>query len=219
MTVALSPSSSADERIVLRGISWETYESLLRDLDEQHFRLTYDRGTLEIMSPVPPRHAKSGKLIARLIEAYTLEMRIPLVGLSNTTWKKEALAKGLEADECYYIERAEWAAGRDELDLDVDPPPDLAVEVDISNSSLDKQAIYAALGVPELWRYEDDKLTIVTLNPRGEYAIAASSRNLPNLPPAIVEQFVRLRTSGKTDTQILAEFTDWARAQLRRGGG
>src|SRR5205809_5465024 len=104
MTAPLAPPSSPDQRVLLRGISWSTYESLLRDLDGQHVRLTYDRGMLEIMSPVLPRHGKTGLLIARLIEAYTLEMGIPLVGLSNTTWKKEALAKGLEADECYYIE-------------------------------------------------------------------------------------------------------------------
>jgi Uma2 family endonuclease len=212
MTATVASFSSADQRVVLRGISWQTYESLVNELEGQHLRLTYDEGLLEIMSP-SPRHGKTGVLIARLVEMFTFERNIPLVGLGDTTWRREALAKGLEADECYYIANAEWAAPREEFDLDVDPPPDLAVEVDITRSSLDKQSIYAALGVPELWRYEDEKLTIVTLGPDDKYTPVPQSPSLPKLPSNIVERFVRLRTSGKTDTQIMVDFVAWVRSQ------
>ncbi len=214
MTATATPIPSAGQRVVLREISWQTYESLLRELEGQHLRLTYDRGALEIMSP-SPRHAKVGKLIARLVETFTLELNIPLVGLGNTTWRSESLERGLEADECYYVARADWAAGREDFDLTVDPPPDLAIEVDISSSSLKKREIYAALGVPELWRYEDDKLTIFVLSHK-EYAPALQSLNLPTLPPAVIEQFVRQRTKRTTDTAIVAEFAAWVRHNIKK---
>jgi Uma2 family endonuclease len=200
-----------ERRILLRDVSWETYETLLRELEGQQLRLTYDRGLLEIMSP-SPKHGKIGKLIARVVETFTLEKDIPIVGLGNTTWKSEVMRKGLEADECYYVQNAQWAAGRDEIDLNVDPPPDLAIEVDITSSSLDKQSIYAELGVPELWRHDDERLTILLLDkPTKRYRESSSSLCLPELLPEIVERYVRLRTSGMTDTAILAEFARWVR--------
>jgi len=147
---------------LLRNISWQTYEALLRDLVNSHLRLTYDQGNLEIMSP-SPQHAKIGKVLARMVETLTMELDIPLVALAKTTWKHEALAKGCEADECYYIPRADWATGRETFDLTVDPPPDLAIEVDVTSSSIDKLAIYAALKVPEVWRYQEPSLIVLHL--------------------------------------------------------
>lgn len=216
MTTTIAPSSSADQFVVLHDISWETYESLVRDLDDQPLRLTYDRGELEIMT-LSPRHGRIGLLIARLVETFTLELHIPLVGLGNATWRRESLEKGIEADESYYLSHAQWAAGRNEIDLNIDPPPDLAIEVDISRSSLDKQSIYAALGVPELWRYEDDQLTIVQLDAQGHYQPVQTSPSLPHLSPDVIERFVRLRTSGKTDTEIVAAFVKWIHEQPWRG--
>ena len=208
MTTAATPI--VERRVLLRGVSWETYESLVRELDGQHLRLTYDEGSLEIMSP-SPKHGQIGKLVARIVETYTLEKNIPIVGFGNTTWKSEAIGKGLEADECYYVQHAEWAAGREEFDLQVDPPPDLAIEVDITSSSLDKQQIYAALGVPELWRYEDERLRILLRKSSGEYVTSTSSLSLPGLSPEIVERFVAMRKTGATDTAILTAFAQWVR--------
>jgi Uma2 family endonuclease len=214
VTTATAPTSSQDRCVLLRGISWQTYESLLNELqaEGQHLRLTYDQGLLEIMSP-SPWHGKAGLLIARLVEIYTLEKQIPLVGLGNTTWRRESLAKGIEADECYYIQNAAWAAGREEFDLAVDPPPDLAIEIDITSSSLDKQSIYAALGVPELWRFENEKLIILQLSHSGIYEAAPVSLFLPALTPAVIERTVEERTSSKTDTQIMADFVKWVQSQ------
>jgi Uma2 family endonuclease len=211
MTTATAPIVSPPERVLLRNVSWETYESLLRDLDGQQLRLTYDGGRLEILSP-SPRHGSIGKLVARIVETLTLERNIPLVGLSNTTWKNRRLAKGLEADECYYVQRASWAAGRDEFDLTVDPPPDLAIEVDISRSSVDKQSIYAAMGVPELWRYDADSLSMLLLE-HDRYRPISQSVCLPMLTPQIIERFASKRGIGVTDTDILVAFRDWLRQQ------
>jgi Uma2 family endonuclease len=216
MITATAPTSAPPERVVLRGVSWETYEALLRDLDGQHLRLTYDRGTLEIMSP-SRHHARAQKFIARLIESFTLEFNIPLVGLSDTTWKSESLAKGLEADECYYVgDNALWVAALDEdaeIHLPGDPPPDLAIEVDITSSSLDKEAIYASLGVPELWRWEADELRVRVLRPDGKYERRNATISFPQLPIAVIEQVVRRRTSIH-DTAVMREFSAWVRSQF-----
>src|SRR5438067_2440344 len=109
MSTATAPMIAAPPRatvrrasVVLYNISWGSYQALLHDLREQHYFLTYDRGTLEIMPPKPV-HEKIGKLVARLVETMTLELRIPIVGLGSTTWYNEHLGRGLEADQCYYV--------------------------------------------------------------------------------------------------------------------
>src|SRR5689334_2186314 len=147
MTAITSPipqsrsSTVARRGIVLRNISWDSYQALLKETEGQRVSITYDRGTLEIMPPTP-LHERIGKFIARLVETMTLELGIPIVGLGSATWFSQHIGRGLEADECYYVERAEWAATREVFDLRTDPPPDLAIEVDITNSSLDKEDIY-----------------------------------------------------------------------------
>jgi Uma2 family endonuclease len=211
MTIASAPV--VDRRVLMCGISWETYESLVRELEGQHLRLTCDQGLLE----PSPKQGNIGKLVARIVEMYTLEKSIPLVGFGNTTWKSEALKKGAEADECYYVQHAEWAAGREEFDLNVDPPPDLVIEVDITSSSLNKQQIYADLGVPELWRHEDERLQVLLLNKATKtYVASPTSLSLPELLPEVVDRFVAMRKTGATDTAILAEFVRWVRSGTAR---
>jgi Uma2 family endonuclease len=211
MTTTAAAPPVAERRVLMRGISWETYESLVRELEGQHLRLTYDQGLLEI-APPSLKHCRIGKLVARIVEAYTLEQNIPLAGFGNATWKSEALQKGVEPDECYYVQHAEWAAGREEFDLNVDPPPDLAIEVDITSSSLNKQQIYADLGVPELWRHEDERLEVLLLNkPMKTYVASPTSASLPDLLPEVIDRFVAMRKTGATDTRILAEFVRWVR--------
>ena len=216
MTTATAPTSAPPERVVLRGVSWETYEALLRDLDGQYIRLTYDGGTLEILSPIGRRHERAGHFIARVVEAFTFELAIPIVGLGRTTWKSEARLKGLEADECYYVANAAWVATLDEeyeIQLPGDPPPDLAIEVDITSSSLDKEAIYASLGVPELWRWENDQLHIRVLRPDGTYERRAASVSFPRLPIAVIEQYAG-RRGPVDDTTVMREFVAWVRSQF-----
>lgn len=214
MTLMSPPSH--ESRIVLRDISWRTYTSLVKELESQHLRLTYDQGTLEIMSP-SPQHGRIGKFIARLVEMLTLELDIPIVGLGNTTWTSTAAGKGLEADECYYIRHAIWAAQREQFDLDVDPAPDLAIEVDVTSSSLNKQGIYEQLKVAELWRWdaEAERLHVLVLGADGHYQESERSAALPMLPIAVVERFVRRRTEGD-DTRLLREFRDWIAQALKQ---
>jgi Uma2 family endonuclease len=185
-------------QVVLRGVNWSTYQALSRDLVSQPGkRLTYDQGTLEIMVPLP-LHEGYKKLIGRLVEVATEETETEIRSLGSTTWSREDLQKGLEPDQCYYIQNERVVRGKDTLDLAIDPPPDLAVEVDNTSSSMNRMAIYAALGVPEVWRFDGDTLTIYCL--AGEnYQPQEVSRVLPLLQRQDILRFLRAsQTVGET---------------------
>jgi Uma2 family endonuclease len=148
------------DRVLLQNISWQMYQSLLKDFEQQpRMRLTYDRGLLEIMMPLAPRETYK-KLLGRLIETLTEELEIEIRSLGSLTCDREDLARGLEPDQCYYIQNEATVRNCERIDLTQDPLPDLAIEVDITSSSIDQLAIYAALGVPEVCRYDGQLLTM-----------------------------------------------------------
>src|SRR5206468_4924994 len=122
----------------------------------------YDRGTLEIMSPTT-KHERYNRTIALLVEILAEELGIDVVSLGSSTFKRGDLERGFEPDSCFYIKNAERIIDKDELDLTVDPPPDLVIEVDITSGSLPKFPIYGQLGVTEIWRYDGRRLYIYQL--------------------------------------------------------
>jgi Uma2 family endonuclease len=205
MTATLVQSSN---RVLLRGISWQTYQSLLKDFEQQPgIRLTYDRGLLEIMMPVDP-HETYKKLIGRLIEAFTEEMNIEIRSLGSRTCDREDLARGLEPDQCYYVQNEAIVRGKDQIDLRRDPPPDLAVEIDITTSSINQLDIYADLGVPEVWLYNGNDLIIYQLNESRHYRAYEVSLTLPQLLPSEVMRFLKLsKTMG--ETSLIRLFRQW----------
>lgn len=162
------------DRVVLQNISWRTYQSLVTDFEQEPaVRLTYDSGTLEIRMPLDP-HESYKKLIGRLIEAATEELGLEIRSLGSRTCDRQDITKGLEPDQCYYIQNEPRVRGVAQIDLNILPPPDLAVEIDITSSSLNRFAIYQALGVPEIWRFDGRNLTINRLQ-SGEYKVAQRS--------------------------------------------
>jgi Uma2 family endonuclease len=171
----------AEQRVVLDNISWSTYLAILRDAESCRGRIAYDRGVLEIMSPSKV-HEHVKRLIGRMIEAFTEELNIDIESASSTTFKREDLARGFEPDECYYIAHAGVVRGKDDIDMTVDPPPDLIIEVDISRSSLNKFGIYRALGIPEVWRYDGETLHLYVLHngTTSKYNKAPSCRSFPS---------------------------------------
>src|SRR5687767_3883479 len=189
MTLEAPPLGS---RFILHDVSWQGYQILLREVGDRHVFITYDRGTLEFISP-SPKHERVAGLITRLIWTYTEEMRIPTASFGMTTWRREDLDRGLEADSCLYILNEPLVRGREDVDLTRDPPPDLAIEVEVTRSALDRLSIYKALRIGELWRWADERLSVQLLE-SGEYQPATRSRNLPGLPPEIVESFISRRT-------------------------
>ena len=211
---AARPAETIPQHMVLHDVSWGFYEHLLEEVGDRPLRITYDNGSLEVMSPLP-EHEKSKKIIGRMIELLTLEMGIPMAGLGSTTFKREDLAKGLEPDECYYIQNEAQIRGKDRLELPQDPPPDLVVEIDISYRAVDRERIYAALGVPEVWRYDGLRLSGLRLGANGRYETTEKSAAFPFLRIADLEPFLKM--TGQTDeTSIMRAFREWVRANLIR---
>jgi Uma2 family endonuclease len=203
----------AESRILLSGISWATFESLAAESRAHGTRFTYDRGYLEMMSP-SREHERLKHLIGRIIEVATEELKIPISGAGSTTLKAQWEDRGLEADESYYIANEAQVRGRDEIDLRVDPPPDLAIEVDISSSSIDQLSIYADLGVPEVWLYDGARLKVHQLQSDGTYAQQTQSRSLPFLPLDQIEGFLARRNETDETTWIRA-FRAWVKTLER----
>jgi Uma2 family endonuclease len=142
------------DRVVVRNVSWETYEYLLQDLANQSSpRLTYDQGVLEIMSP-HFGHDVATDILGDIVKMVLEEMRVDFVSARSTTYKRKSLRRGFEPDGSFYIRNAKQVRGKKPLDMEVDPPPDFVIEMDITTDSMDKFPLLAALGVSEVWRCE-----------------------------------------------------------------
>lgn len=205
----------AEQRVLLNNISWETYERLLADhADSSSPRFTYDRGMLEIMV-VSARHEIPNRLIAQIVEVIAEEMDLDIANLGSTTFRREEFKRGFEPDSCFYIQNEERIRGKIEIEPGVDPPPDLIIEVDITSPSLDRFPIYARFGVPELWRYDGEKLAIFKLE-NGEYAEAAQSIALPPLTSESLTHFVEEGLTLKRTTWV-RKLREWARSNLASG--
>jgi Uma2 family endonuclease len=205
-----------EQRFVLYGVSWPEYNRLLRALAERpSLRLTYDRGALELRT-LSLEHESLVRFFSLLILALTLELRLPLKGGGSTTFRRRRRRRGLEPDECFWIASEPKVRGKEKIKLPGDPPPDLALEVDISYSTLDRMSIYAALRVPEVWRYDGQALRFHVLAPDGRYLVAAQSLAMPQVASAAVTSLLALR--GTMDENALfRHFQSWARQRF--GGG
>ncbi|MGB7086560.1 MAG: Uma2 family endonuclease [Phormidesmis sp.] len=179
------------DRVVLNDIKWEQFESLLENLgDHRSSRIAYDNGTLEIMAPLP-EHEHFKEVIGDAVKDIADELELDYESYGSTTWRQRTAMAGLEPDHCFYFQNE--AAIRGRLDLDIskgDPPPDLALEIDVTSKSLNRFPIYARLEVPEIWCYGSGALTIYHLQ-SGNYLQAETSLALPQLPiqelPKIIE--------------------------------
>jgi len=213
MTATLIPSQTSG--ILLTNISWKTYESLLNELTEQGgIRLTYDRGNLEIMTPSAPQ-VGSKKILGRFVESVSEELNVEIRSLGSLTCRREDLARGLEPDQCYYIQNEDVVWGKEQIDLNQDPPPDLVVEIDVTSSSIDRLSLYASLGVPEVWRYDGNRLIIYQLEAQ-EYVERTVSPTFPFLSQVEMLRFLELRRTTK-ENALIRLFREWVRSQIQSG--
>ena len=197
--------------LVLQGVAWEEYEHLLEDLvDRPGVRVTYDQGKLEIMSPLS-EHEALKESIARLVHVLCEELDLNLESYGSTTWKRKRDAKGTEPDACFYIANADRIIGKRKIDLDVDPPPDIAVEIDTTNESLSKFPIYSTFGIPEIWRYDGKRRAVVMYELRGKsYVQIPASRSVPILKGATITDFLE-QSKKQGQKKALAAFRRWIR--------
>jgi Uma2 family endonuclease len=184
--------------LVIYRFSWDDYERLLEDLRERpHLRVSYDQGKLEIMSPLP-EHEEYARFIDDLVRAFSEAFDMKLQKYGAATWKRQRLARGVEPDACYYVANADRVIGKRKFDLEFDPPPDIVVEIDITNESLNKFPIYAALSVPEIWRYDSNTVQFYELA-GDNYREIFQSRSFAGLTPAgLATALAQNKTEGQT---------------------
>jgi Uma2 family endonuclease len=202
--------------VVVSGVRWGTYEALLNDVGNRRIRLTYDRGNLEMIAP-PFRHESYAEALSQVVKALAAAVKVRLKSAGSTTFRREDLERGLEPDGCFYIRNVRAVLGRLEIDLSRDPPPDLAIEIDIMNSCLDRLDIYAALGVPEVWRFDGDEFEVLALNKDGDgYLPARTSPTFPGLPVAKVGDLLK-DVAALDDATQERRIRAWVRKHIPRG--
>ena len=200
----------AEQRFLLRGIDWPTYQALREAPENDHVRMTYACGDLEMMTPSTP-HEQYAHLIGRMIDVWTEVLEINIRGCRSTTFRREDLDRGFEPDNCYYVQHEPEVRKKPELDLSIDPPPDLAVEIEITRPAMDKLALYASFGVPEVWRFNGHALRIFALAGQGGYEEIDSSRCLPGFPLAAAVGVLE-KVNSESETSLVRAF----RSQVKR---
>jgi Uma2 family endonuclease len=156
-------------------------------------------------------HDDDGRFMGRMVLTLTEELGLPIKMGGSTTLRRRLKRRGIEADECFWIANAHRMAGRRRLNLRTDPPPDLAIEIDVTSSLLDRFSIYAALKVPELWRLEGDVLTFHVLGSDGKYATVTHSQTFPQVTPADLLGFLQDARKADDENTVIRQFREWIR--------
>ncbi len=203
------------ERVSLRNISWDEFEQILQELgDERGTRVAYYEGILEIMAPMAG-HERSKSIIRSLVEIILEELDIEFDPLGSTTFKCRSVKAGIEPDECFYIQNEAAVRGKKRIDLNIDPPPDLAIEIDVTTDSQTKKSSYQALGIPELWIYDGSKLRINVLQ-EGKYVDSDKSQVFPNIQVVeLIPRYVALSQERGRNVAVKA-FRAWLAMELQK---
>jgi len=201
----------AGNQLLLRNVDWESFEQLLEELgDNRGTRLSFSDNTVEIMSPMAA-HENDKRIIGRIVETILEEMGVEYASLGSTTFKNKQMTQAVEPDECFYIQNETKIRGKNRINLEKDPPPDLAIEIDLTSRTRFNN--YEKLGVPELWRFDGKSLNINTLQ-NNVYIESSQSRQFPNIPlkeaiPHFVEES---KTHGRS--KMLKSFKLWLKDYL-----
>jgi len=210
-TINPSPEKTT-QRVVLSNISWQTYESLLAEAgDKRSSRFSYSQGVLEIIMP-SDLHETINCLLKQFVTTLSDELKLKRKGFGSTTLNREELKQGAEPDSCFYIQNVDRIRGR-KINLSIDPPPDLIIEVALTSPSTNRFTIYKNLGVPEIWRYLGETVQFFQLQ-NGEYAICEYSGAFPIVSSGIINQFLQMAET-EDDTTIIEALRVWVRHQLR----
>ncbi|MCT7965376.1 Uma2 family endonuclease [Laspinema sp. D1] len=198
-------------QFLIYDVSWPMYEQLLEEYAENPgVRINYSQGVVEVMVPLP-EHEDDKIIISNLVEVLLEEIDIEFRNLASTTFKSEKMQQGLEADSCFYIENEAAIRGKKRIDLTVDPPPDLAIEIDITARSRFNN--YQALGVKELWRFDGTRLEINVLQ-GGQYVQVSESPHFPGLPLSeVIPQYLeQSKVEGRN--RAIKAFRAWVRGRI-----
>jgi Uma2 family endonuclease len=197
----------ADSLFIQHGVGWNEYEELLQTVGEASgLRISFDDETLQITT-LSQRHEKYSTLIQRMVDRLSSFLKVKVLFYGSATMRKEHKQKGVEPDACFYVQNAPLVGTKDEIDFNIDPPPDVVVEIDLHHDSISKFPIYAALGVPEFWRYDGSILTIYHLGEE-QYQPSEASQSLPLLTSSILTEFLG-RIPKEDQYEILLAFEEW----------
>lgn len=197
------------EHAVLYGVSWETYENLLKDFEERHFAHTYVDGTLEIMT-ISHEHEWLKKILARFVENLSMELKVRITSSGSTTLRRELKKRGLEPDESYYLANYAVVRGLKRINLNRHPPPDLVVEIDVTHKSLDRLEPYAKLGVPEIWQHSEKGIRFLKRVSESSYRVVKRSVSFPAVGSSDIQRFLNL-AEELDEFDLVSTFVDWAR--------
>jgi Uma2 family endonuclease len=192
----------SETRIVLENVSWEIFVALADERRGSVPRLSYDEGVLEMMSP-KRKHENISCRLGRMIEAYSEIKGIEILSVASVTVKRSDLKKAYEADESYYLTNLDKVLAKEELDFEVDPPPDLVIEVELTFSAIDKLELFAAMQVREVWRHVGRSVQFYRLS-SSRYECIAESTELPGLSSDLINRYL--------DQRLQAGETTWIRA-------
>ena len=202
-----------EQRILLTGIPWKTYAHLVRLYEDRPGpRMTYDRGDLELMSP-SFRHESLADVLGHFVVVLTEEFGLPRASGGCVTMKLKVLKRGLEADRSFWIAHEAQVRGLEKLDLRIHPPPDLALEVEVTKSALPRMAIYAKLRVPEVWRLSRKRLRFQQLQANGKFKDVTHSVAFPQITAADLMTFLDLARTTEANA-LVAQFRQWVRQRL-----
>ncbi len=207
MIVAL-PTKPLEQRVTLAAVPWNAYVAFCDGVGELYVRMTYHHGEMEITS-VSSQHEREKSRLRRMVEVITEELDIDMEYGGSMTCRKEEMLCALEPDDCFWIEHAADVVGMGDIDLDSVPPPDLAHEIEISRSMLGRMAIYAALKIPEIWRWDGHTPTVHLLGSKGTYRVSKRSKAFAFLPLDELQAF--LNGTSATGTQFTRAVRAWVR--------
>jgi Uma2 family endonuclease len=201
--------------VTFQDVSWDEYEELLEQVGEAPgLRISYDNGSLQVMT-ISGEHEKYSDFIKSLIAGIRLRLQIDILAFGSATMRKPKRSAGHEPDGCFYVQTAPLIGNKIQLDFETDPPPDIVVEVDVHHDSRSRFRVYAALGVPEIWRYDGQAMTIYHLSEEGdgqEYVAGDTSAGLPMLSAQLLtEMLERMRRDG--ELSALLAFDEWLQSQ------
>lgn len=205
----------AETRTLLQNISWQTFKTMLAEMgSERTSRLAYDNGIMEIMTPLMP-HENSNRILEGFVLVLCEEFGLEVKSAGSLTLTRDDLEKGGEPDSSYYIQNESLVRDKENIDLAIDPPPDLVLEVEYSRPKIDKLSLYASMRIPEFWRYNPAVLRIYTLND-GQYTEVETS---PTFRAVAIKEIPRFIQESRKVGQLAAKraFRDWVRQQITRG--
>lgn len=204
-----------EQRMVLE-VSYETYKNILCDHQDKSVpRFTYTNGFLEIVVPLI-EHEKTSEWIAGFVQEFCMGTETEYEALRSSTFRRDDLKKGFEADLTFYVQNVKAIQGKKEIDLLLDPVPDLLFEVDITSPSLDKLPLYARLGVPELWWHTKGSLQILLLQ-ENAYVETEQSRAFPLLTATVLNDFLKAAETTPSRLAWLQSVRRWAQQQVTEG--